>query len=129
MTARSRNTSSNTLSRQPLGYRMPAEWESHEATWMAWPHYEGDWPGKFEPIPWVYAEIVRHLARHERVELIVNDAASEKSARKVLDRANALNHNTRFHRWPTDRVWTRDSGCTFVIGIDHVGAGAPTRPA
>jgi agmatine deiminase len=94
--------------------RMPAEWEPHEATWLAWPHYRDDWPGKFEPIPWVYAEIVRHLARHERLELIVNDAASEKRARKILDRANALSDNIRFHRWPTNRVWTRDSGCTFV---------------
>src|SRR5206468_12749656 len=68
-------------------------------------------------------------ARHERVELIVSDVASEKRARKVLDRANALNDNIRFHRWPTDRVWTRDSGSTFVISIGHVGAGAPTRPA
>jgi agmatine deiminase len=93
---------------------MPAEWEPHDATWLAWPHLRDDWPGKFEPIPWVYAEIIRHLARHERVELIVNDAASEKRARKVLDRANALGDNVRFHRWPTDRVWTRDSGCTFV---------------
>ena len=93
---------------------MPAEWEPHEATWLAWPHYRDDWPGKFEPIPWVYAEIIRHLARHERVELIVNDAASEKRARKVLDRANALGDNVRFQRWPTNRVWTRDSGCTFV---------------
>jgi agmatine deiminase len=93
---------------------MPAEWEPHESTWLAWPHFKGDWPGKFEPIPWVYAEIIRHLTRHERVELIVNNAASEKTARKVLDRANALNRNIKFHRWPTDRVWTRDSGCTFV---------------
>jgi len=93
---------------------MPAEWEPHEATWLAWPHYRDDWPGKFEPIPWVYAEIIRHLARHERVELIVNDVASEKRARKVLDRANALGDNIRFHRWPTNRVWTRDFGCTFV---------------
>jgi agmatine deiminase len=93
---------------------MPAEWEPHDATWLAWPHYRDDWPGKFEPIPWVYAEIIRHLARRERVELIVNDAASEKRARKVLDRANALIDNIRFHRWPTNRVWTRDSGCTFV---------------
>ncbi|PYX19915.1 MAG: agmatine deiminase, partial [Acidobacteria bacterium] len=67
--------------------------------------------------------------RHERVELIVSDVASEKRARKVLDRANALSDNIRFHRWPTDRVWTRDSGCSFVISIDHVGAGAATRPA
>ena len=94
---------------------MPAEWESHRSTWLAWPHYRPDWPGKFEPIPWVYAEVVRHLARHERVDLIVNDARSEKSAESVLQRADALNPNIHFHRWPTDRVWTRDSGCTFVI--------------
>src|ERR1700674_763572 len=96
------------------GLRMPAEWEPHDATWLAWPHYRDDWPGRFEPIPWVYAEIIRHLARHERVELIVNDAASERRARKILDRGNALSENVRFHRWPTNRVWTRDSGCTFV---------------
>jgi len=82
---------------------------------MAWPHYREDWPGKFEPIPWVCAEIIRHLARHERVELIVNDAASEKRARKILDRTNALGDNVRFHRWHTNRVWTRDSGCTFTL--------------
>jgi agmatine deiminase len=93
---------------------MPAEWEPHEATWLAWPHYRDDWPGKFEPIPWVYAEIIRNLARQERVELIVNDAASEKRAHKILDRANALSDNIHFHRWPTNRVWTRDSGCTFT---------------
>ncbi len=93
---------------------MPAEWEAHAATWLAWPHNHDDWPGKFEPIPWVYTEIVRHLSRHEQVELIVNDAASEKRARKILKLANALNDNVRFHCWPTDRVWTRDSGCIFV---------------
>ena len=93
---------------------MPAEWEPHDATWLAWPHHRGDWPGKFEPIPWVYAEIIRNLSRHERVELIVNNQASEKEARKVLKRAHALNENVQFHRWPTNRVWTRDSGCTFV---------------
>ncbi len=95
--------------------RFPAEWEPHASTWLAWPHFKDDWPGKFEPIPWVYAEIIRNLARHERVDLIVNDAVSEKRARKVLDRANALSDNVVFHHWPTDRVWTRDSGCTFVF--------------
>jgi len=99
------------------GSRMPAEWEPHDATWLAWPHYRDDWPGKFEPIPWVYAEIIRRLARNERVELIVDDRASEKRAKKVLDRANALSENVRFHRWPTNRVWTRDSGCTFVVSV------------
>jgi agmatine deiminase len=97
------------------GYRMPAEWEPHAATWLAWPHFKDDWPGKFEPIPWVYAEIIRNLARHERVELIVNDAASERKARKTLQLANALSNDVRFHRWPTNRVWTRDSGCSFLL--------------
>ena len=101
-----------------LGYRMPAEWEPHESTWLAWPHFRSDWPGKFEPIPWVYAEIVRNLARHERVDLIVNDASSENRARAVLEKAGALSgtlaDNVRFHRWRTDRVWTRDSGCIFL---------------
>src|SRR6476646_2309188 len=96
-------------------YRMPAEWEPHASTWLAWPHYRGDWPGKFEPIPWVYAEIIRHLGRHEPIHLIANSAASEKHARKVLSKANALSKNVHFHRWPTNRVWTRDSGCTFVV--------------
>ena len=68
-----------------LGYRMPAEWEPHEATWIAWPHKRDDWPGKFAPIPWVYAEIVRHLRRGERVRILVNDAADAKRARDVLD--------------------------------------------
>ncbi len=105
--------------------RMPAEWEPHDATWLAWPHHRDDWPGKFEPIPWVYAEIVRHLARHERVELVVNDAASEKRARKLLDRADALSENIRFHRWPTNRVWTRVSGCTFVAKPSEARPDSP----
>jgi agmatine deiminase len=93
---------------------MPAEWEPHESTWLAWPHLRDDWPGKFEPIPWVYAEIIRNLARHERVNLIVNTQAAERRARAVLERADALSDNVCFHRWRTDRVWTRDSGCIFL---------------
>jgi agmatine deiminase len=113
--------SSNTSSVSPAasGYRMPAEWEPHAATWLAWPHHLGDWPGKFDPIPWVYTEIIRNLARHERVELIVNDARAEKQVRRLLDRAYALSANVRFHRWPTNRVWLRDSGCLFTT--PHVG--------
>ncbi|HUN88648.1 MAG TPA: agmatine deiminase family protein [Terriglobales bacterium] len=106
-------------------YRMPAEWAPHAATWLAWPHERSDWPGKFQPIPWVVAEIVRYLARQERVELIVQDEAEERRARSVLSRADALiepnkitlsdeGHGVRFHRWPTDRMWLRDSGAIFT---------------
>src|SRR5271166_648544 len=96
------------------GYRMPAEWEPHASTWLAWPHFKGDWPGKFEPIPWVYAEIIRNLARHERVDLIVSSVSEESKARAILEKASALSDNVVFHHWRTDRVWTRDSGCIFL---------------
>src|SRR5437870_8684450 len=104
--------------------RMPAEWETHAASWLAWPHFRGDWPGKFEPIRWVYAEIIRYLSRRESVELIVRDSVAEKAVRTTLKRAHALNDNIRFHRWSTNRVWVRDSGCAFVFPC---GAGAPAR--
>jgi agmatine deiminase len=114
------------LSQTPaaLGYRMPAEWETHDATWIAWPHNRSDWPGKFEGVPWIYAEIVRHLARVERVNILVDDEAAEIEARAVLIRAHVLpqkasapgkaSGNLRFFQLPTDRVWTRDYGPIFV---------------
>ena len=70
--------------RRDLGYRMPAEWEPHEATWLAWPHNPEDWPGKFQSIPWLYAEIVRLLAAHERVHLIVEDATGAAARRPAF---------------------------------------------
>jgi agmatine deiminase len=97
-----------------LGYRMPAEWERHEATWLAWPHNPEDWPGKFQAIPWVYAEIVRLLSRRERVDILVNDEKAKARARGILKRAGAHVEDVNFHLWPTNRVWTRDSGPIFV---------------
>jgi agmatine deiminase len=97
-----------------LGYRMPAEWEPHEATWLAWPHNPEDWPGKFQPISWVYAGIVRLLAEHERVHILVEDAKTEGRAESILRRAGANLDRVSVHRWPTDRSWTRDSGPIFV---------------
>jgi agmatine deiminase len=95
-------------------YRMPAEWAQHAATWLAWPHNAEDWPGKFQPIPWVYAEIVRHLSRAEDVHILVNDDAAEKRARRILLRAGANLARLHFHAWATDRVWLRDSGPIFI---------------
>lgn len=99
--------------------RMPAEWEPHRATWIAWPHHEPDWPTKFEPIPWVYAEIARVLAEREPVEILCQSADAIESARTVLN-AHAVSVNrVRLHIVPTDRVWLRDSAPTGVI--DHTG--------
>lgn len=97
------------------GFRHPAEWERHEATWLGWPVNPKDWPGKLAPIPWVYAEIVRKLADGEIVRIIVPDAATEKSATTVLRKAGANLANVEFFRFPTDRGWTRDMGPMFTI--------------
>ena len=93
---------------------LPAEWERHAATWLAWPHNVRDWPGKFGPIPWVYAEIVRRISAGETVRLLVGDLALEKKARHTLTRAGVPLERVEFHRIPTDRIWTRDAGPIFV---------------
>jgi agmatine deiminase len=97
-----------------LGFRMPAEWELHQATWLAWPHNPEDWPGKFQPIPWVYAEIVRLLSAHEQVHILVESAKAQQRAEGILARAGARLDRVTFHIWPTNRGWTRDSGPIFV---------------
>ncbi len=95
-------------------WRMPAEWEPHAATWLAWPHERSDWPGKFAPIPWIYGDIVRKLARVERVRILVEDAAIEKRARRVLAKCDVDSSAVEFLRWPTNRSWTRDYCPLFV---------------
>jgi agmatine deiminase len=98
-----------------LGYRMPAEWEPHEATWIAWPHNRDDWPGKFAPVPWVYTEIVRLLGRSEPANVLVKGRKMARRAADQLDAAGADLARVSFVKAPTDRVWTRDSGPTFVV--------------
>jgi agmatine deiminase len=95
--------------------RMPAEWEPHASTWIAWPHHEPDWPGKLAAIPLVYAEIVRALAPHERVEILCATAAIEADAVRQLDAAGVDRRTYATHIAPTDRVWLRDSGPTGVV--------------
>jgi agmatine deiminase len=97
-----------------LGFRMPAEWEPHHATWIGWPHNASDWPGKIAPIPWVYGEIVRKLAAVELVRILVDSAAVERQARRVLDRVGVDRSRVEFFRFPTNRSWTRDFGPLFV---------------
>jgi agmatine deiminase len=104
---------------------MPGEWEAHEATWLAWPHELTDWPGKFAPIPWAFAEIVRHLTRVERVFLLVENRESEARVRGILSKAGVALEAIEFFYVPTDRGWMRDSGPIGVVeGGAATGAGA-----
>src|SRR5262245_62045610 len=98
--------------------RWPAEWEPHSRTWIAWPHQRDDWPGKFEPVPWVYADIVRHLHRSEDVGILVNDRDAEQGAREALERVGVDLTRVSFNIVTTDRVWMRDSGPIFVQSVD-----------
>ncbi len=104
---------------------MPAEWESHLATWIAWPHNQEDWPDRFEPIPWVYGEIVRKLAAVERVRILINNDDAQEVARQILERNGTNLAAVDFYQVPTDRVWTRDYAPLFVK--DRAGQKAAVK--
>jgi agmatine deiminase len=93
-----------------LRFRMPAEWEPHEATWLGWPHEVTDWPGKFAVIPWAFSEIVRHLSRVERVFLLVESRGAQARVRSMLKKSGANLDAVDFYVIPTNRGWMRDSG-------------------
>jgi agmatine deiminase len=93
---------------------MPAEWEKQEATWFSWPHNLEDWPDKFEPVPWVFTEIFRHLTRHQKVKLLVKEAAGKKQATSFCKRAGIDLKQVVMHIIPTNRGWMRDCGPIYV---------------
>ena len=95
-------------------FRVPAEFEYHEATWIGWPNNKEDWPGKFQPIPWVYGEIVRYISRGEKVRIIVQSKTHQKKAEAVLKAVDADLTNVEFYKLETDRNWLRDAGPQFV---------------
>ncbi len=97
-----------------IHYQMPAEWESHKATWLSWPHNPTDWPGKMTVVQKVYAELVHKLASVEEVCILVNSVAHEARAKKYLVQARADLANIKFHYLPTNRSWIRDYGPMFV---------------
>jgi len=96
------------------GYRMPPEWAPHAGTWIVWPHARDDFPGRFESVPFAFGEIVRSLAPHEPVRIVVGSERREEAARSLLAQNGVDLEHVRFFRWPTDRSWIRDSGPIFV---------------
>ncbi len=98
-----------------LGFRLPAEWERHEATWIGWPHNRTDWPGKFAPIPWVYGEIARKIVSGEKVRVLVSSRADQAQARRILSLIGADLARVEFFHCPTNRGWTRDCGPMFLV--------------
>jgi len=113
-----------TFATTPDAYRLPAEWEPHAATWIAWPKNPADWPGKFHPIGWVFGEIVRKLAPYEKVRILVDDAAWETKARRALAKVGVDENRVRFYHIPTDRGWTRDMLPAFTVRAESPRARA-----
>jgi agmatine deiminase len=107
-------TDSSAQTPAQLGYRMPPEWAPHRGTWLSWPHKAASWPGKFEPIPDIFCEIVRYLGRGEEVHINVADADMEADVRRrLVSRAIPLN-SVYFHHNPTNDAWCRDHGPIFI---------------
>ncbi|AMV17505.1 Putative agmatine deiminase [Planctomyces sp. SH-PL14] len=106
-----------TISATPasLGYRMPAEWEPHEATWISWPHREKTWPGAFEKVPGVFVQIVRAIAESELVRINVGDPHMAKRVKFLLEAGRVDMNQVRFHYNPTNDTWCRDHGPIYVV--------------
>ena len=96
------------------GFKMPAEWETHRATWIGWCHNKNDFPGKIAPIHWVYGEITRKLAESETVCILVQNEKHEAKARSILTKVGVDFGRIEFYRIAHDRGWMRDSGPMFV---------------
>ena len=97
-----------------MKYRMPAEFEAQERVWFAWPHRKEDWPGKFAPIPYVFAEMLRVISQTQRVGLIVKDEKAKETARLILDQADVKLSMIDFVVAASNRGWMRDCGSIFV---------------
>ena len=96
-----------------MGYRMPAEWEPHQATWISWPHNPETWPGCLERVILVFARLVTQLSMSEAVHINVNDASMERQALRLIKGAGACG-DIHFHHFPTNDAWCRDYGALFV---------------
>ncbi|HVN49666.1 MAG TPA: agmatine deiminase family protein [Bacteroidota bacterium] len=106
-------------------FRLPAEWEPHRSTIICWPHQKEDWPGKFAPIPWVYVEILKHLAQSELVRVIVQAEQDVSRVHKLLERAHGEIENIEFIIAKTDRSWMRDTTPAFVKNQEGATIGIP----
>jgi len=105
----------------PPGFRWPAEWEAHEATWLSWPHNPETWPGCLAAAEGEYVEIVRALAGRERVRIDVRDAGMEDAVRRTLAAAGVPDAGVELFHHPTNDAWVRDHGPIFAVR-DRAGA-------
>ena len=100
------------------GYRMPAEWEPHTATWLAWPHNEDTWPGLLPQVQEIFLNMIRELHRDEMVHLLVNDAAAAENVSRLMRDRGINDSSVNLHEMRTADAWLRDSGPIFLCNLD-----------
>ena len=98
-----------------LGYRMPAEWEPHEATWLAWPHNKETWPGRLREVEQIYLEMILALTPQEKVCLLVDDDRARDRVAAWVSRRGAVEKNIVYYLIPTVDAWIRDYGPHFIL--------------
>lgn len=98
-----------------MSYRMPAEWEPHEGTWLSWPHRRETWPDAFDEVPDVFVQIAKHLADSELVRINVANPVMAKGVKYLLEAAQVNMDSVRFHYNPTNDAWVRDHGPIYVV--------------
>ena len=96
-----------------LGYRMPAEWHRHSATWLTWPKDPETWPGRVSQVEEIFVQMMAALAPNERVNLLVDDGETEQNVRQRC--AFSGSENIRFYRIQTVDSWIRDYGPNFLL--------------
>ena len=96
-----------------LGFYMPAEWHRHAATWLSWPKDPETWPDRVPQAEQIFIQMMEALAPNETVNLLVNDAATEKLVRDRCLFPGA--DNIRFHQIETVDSWIRDYGPNFLV--------------
>ena len=97
-----------------VGYRMPAEWEKQESTWVAWPHNKKDWPNKFELIPDIFAQIIAKISKFQKVNILIENKNLKKKIYLILKNYLANTKNINYTICKTNRAWLRDSFPIFV---------------
>ncbi|MEQ1624506.1 MAG: agmatine deiminase family protein [Sediminibacterium sp.] len=98
-----------------LGYKFPAEFAPHLATWLSWPHKEASWPGKIDSIYPNYAQFIKYLTLGEEVRINVVDETMKSFAIGHLNKAGVDLAKVSFFMHPTNDAWCRDHGPAFLI--------------
>src|SRR5437870_2497613 len=97
-----------------FGYRMPAEWEPHTATWLSWPRWEGiSFPDPFDRVLPTLRATVEALVESQPVCINVCNGAHEAEARATLKDVDLA--CVTFYRIPTNEPWCRDHGPIFLM--------------